>query len=414
MKNTNYKTAEMRFEDYGYKQCVNVIKNYLIKETKLARETSQAEFLEACSEGNLLVVMKCIAKNKSIVNDAFTINGMTGLMLAVSQKKSSIVKKILSTPEVDISEIDFSDHTALHHSCLANNIRSLDYILQHPSCRLEFVRMKNNKGETAEVLAARLGHGECVLKIKKFIESKCNTIDSSTSASTSTQMLNQPSTSNLMSQGTRPGSSMSLDEIQADLRNLIDIEESRDDRLEKLKEKEQQEIQHFQDIMKDIVATQNDIINQIKADYELEQKRREKEHQEQISKEEEMLENLLTKLQEDLCAMKEQHQKEKDDERNNFTKGQERKRELQEELQTRITPLLAPSNTSSADSSIIPDCYVCFENCRPPLKLMTCETGHIVCEPCFQLMVRKICGKCRSSITGRATDTEEMIRKVLR
>merc|ERR1712098_79723 len=122
-------------------------------------------------------------------------------------------------------------------------------------------------------------------------ESKCNTIDSSTSASTSTQMLNQPSTSNLMSQGIRPGSSMSLDEIQADLRNLIDIEESRDDRLEKLKEKEQQEIQHFQDKLKDIVATQNDIIKQIKADYELEQQRREKEYKDQIRKEEEVLDN---------------------------------------------------------------------------------------------------------------------------
>ena len=44
---------------------------------------------------------------------------------------------------------------------------------------------------------------------------------------------------------------------------------------------------------------------------------------------------------------------------------------------------------------------------------MTCGSGHIVCEPCYQVMERKICGKCRSFIAGRATDTEEMIRKVL-
>jgi len=300
--------------------------------------------------------------------------------------------------------------------------------------------MKTSYHKTAEMLFAEHGLKKCAKLIKNYLDinlaretsheafleacsegnlekdkSNCNiAADSSSSASTSTHSLSPSSASNLMSQDTRPSSTMSLEEIQANLRNLIKLEESKDNRLEILKEREQQEIKLFQDKLQDIVAKQNDKIRQIKADYELEQQRREIEHKDQIRNEEKILDNLLTKLQEDVRAMKERHQKVKDDEISNFSRGQKRKRELQEELQTRITPLLATSNTTADTFSLIPECYVCFENCRPPLKLMTCGTGHIVCEPCFQLMERKICGKCRSSITGRATDIEEMIRKILK
>jgi len=163
------------------------------------------------------------------------------------------------------------------------------------------------------------------------------------------------------------------------------------------REIEKKENDTYEKRRNDIVEKQNKRIGKIKAMYKLEMKRLQKLYEEQIKEEEEMLKNLLADHDEEVRISKENRRMEMQEDDKNFSRGQTRN------LQNRRAPLLP---------SVIPYCYACFENCRPPLKLMTCGSGHIICEPCFQVMERKICGKCGSIISRRATDTEEIFRQI--
>jgi len=56
------------------------------------------------------------------------------------------------------------------------------------------------------------------------------------------------------------------------------------------------------------------------------------------------------------------------------------------------------------------ECPVCFEEMAPPTRIFQCRNGHLICEPCKTDLNPCICPKCRQEMTGRATDTETIIR----
>ena len=61
----------------------------------------------------------------------------------------------------------------------------------------------------------------------------------------------------------------------------------------------------------------------------------------------------------------------------------------------------------------IPECYVCFEEMRPPLRIKSCKEGHALCEQCLERMKPKRCGQCKSVSFGRATTLEQFIKNIL-
>ena len=110
------------------------------------------------------------------------------------------------------------------------------------------------------------------------------------------------------------------------------------------------------------------------------------------------------------CQMDElvaKHKDEVDQNRKNSSKNTKMKQKLQEELQSRLASVL-PNPTS-----FIPECYVCLERMKPPLEIMNCNNGHLVCSVCFPKLQVKNCGQCNSAINGRATAMEQMIRQLL-
>jgi len=110
------------------------------------------------------------------------------------------------------------------------------------------------------------------------------------------------------------------------------------------------------------------------------------------------------------CQMDElvaKHEEEVDENRKNYSKSMKMKQKLQEELQSRLASVL-PNPTS-----FIPECYVCLERMKPPLEIMNCNNGHLVCSDCFPKLQVKNCGQCNSAINGRATAMEQMVRQLL-
>jgi len=371
--------------------------------------------------------MRFIEHDLSIVNKRFSFQ-RTGLMMAVYYDNVDIVKVILSTPNVDLGVTDNIGNTALHYSCSRKSVKSLQLLLQHPLCSPAVVGLKNKFGNTARMLAAKFKSENCDRLIEDFlayyststlqqmsnnhtriglIEEPCIYLDG-----LKPQTLDMSSSKVNSSSDIRNLSALSLEELQAELKYLIDNENLGGNDVKKFKEKEKYVAELYTEKLKDIKAQQEACFQQIKVNYEREKQELEKRYEAQKNEAERLFNDFLKKHEEEACALNEKLQMEWQVEQQNLTRSQERKQQLQAELRNRLTPLLSTPNVTPVSSNLIPECYVCFEECRPPLKLMTCGSGHILCEPCFVVMMRQNCGKCESSIRGRATDTEELIRKI--
>ena len=61
------------------------------------------------------------------------------------------------------------------------------------------------------------------------------------------------------------------------------------------------------------------------------------------------------------------------------------------------------------ESTLRSECPSCMEILRPPMRLMQCGQGHIVCEDCYTRLEEMECPTCRGDITGRPTELERVL-----
>ena len=54
-----------------------------------------------------------------------------------------------------------------------------------------------------------------------------------------------------------------------------------------------------------------------------------------------------------------------------------------------------------------PECPVCLEMLMPPIRIIQCSNGHLVCEVCQSRPQLSCCPTCREEFTGRATAMEQ-------
>jgi len=65
-----------------------------------------------------------------------------------------------------------------------------------------------------------------------------------------------------------------------------------------------------------------------------------------------------------------------------------------------------------------PECPVCFEELKPPLKVVQCEAGHKICEPCSQSVwcasqAEPVCpGGCGAKLIGRDHGMEAFLQQI--
>ena len=57
-----------------------------------------------------------------------------------------------------------------------------------------------------------------------------------------------------------------------------------------------------------------------------------------------------------------------------------------------------------------PTCPVCFDSLKPPVRILQCINGHLVCERCRSQPQIEVCPTCRKYIVGRATAMEQHLR----
>ena len=63
----------------------------------------------------------------------------------------------------------------------------------------------------------------------------------------------------------------------------------------------------------------------------------------------------------------------------------------------------------------IPECPVCLSPMLPPVKIFSCERGHLICERCKPRVVVNTCVICRSpgGQTVRAFAVENLINEIV-
>jgi len=78
------------------------------------------------------------------------------------------------------------------------------------------------------------------------------------------------------------------------------------------------------------------------------------------------------------------------------------------QLEQQLEDLMSKDTASDSSNTLpCPECPVCLEMLMPPIRIMQCSNGHLVCEECESKPELSSCPTCRQSFTGRATAMEQ-------
>ena len=132
------------------------------------------DFFESCAKPNVEDVERLISEGVDINGfdkGDVNVDPATGLMAAMSNDNTEVVRILLSCNNIKIDIQDIIGYTALHYACLKNSIESVKMFLAHPACNKNIVEIKNMYGDTAEMLAEGEDHQECARLIREFTAS---------------------------------------------------------------------------------------------------------------------------------------------------------------------------------------------------------------------------------------------------
>ena len=127
-----------------------------------------SKFVSACGTNEVIEVRRMISEGVDINGvDSY---GYTGLMMAMYKGNTEVSRILLSCNNIKIDIKNNIGWTALHYACTNNRIESVKLFLEHPTCNKDIVRIEDNYGKTAELLADRKGNKECVKLIREYLE----------------------------------------------------------------------------------------------------------------------------------------------------------------------------------------------------------------------------------------------------
>ena len=145
---------------------------------------SIGNFIAACAynpdnadnnDNNFDACLKNIVKEvlvRKLISDGVDINaqqgGFTGLIMAMSVGNLEVVKILLGSKNIKIDLKNKNGWTALHFACLTNQVEGVKLFLAHPTCNKDIVRIGDEYGATAEMIADMRGNKECSKLVREF------------------------------------------------------------------------------------------------------------------------------------------------------------------------------------------------------------------------------------------------------
>ena len=124
-----------------------------------------------------------VRKVRRLISEGVDINGVhsrygcTGLIVGMLHGNTDIVRTLLECSNIKIDIKDSYGWTALHCAANNNKVESVELFLAHPACNKDIVKMKNNDGMTAEMMAEEEGNQECARLVREYLENNDSEAD---------------------------------------------------------------------------------------------------------------------------------------------------------------------------------------------------------------------------------------------
>jgi len=86
-------------------------------------------------------------------------------------------------------------------------------------------------------------------------------------------------------------------------------------------------------------------------------------------------------------------------------------KEIMQTMDRSLTSQFKTLEISSKKSSLpCPECPICFEEMKPPTRIVQCWSGHLICQQCKVKPEIVSCPTCEQEFTGRAIGMETYLR----
>ena len=144
----------------------------------------------------------------------------------------------------------------------------------------------------------------------------------------------------------------------------------------------------------------------------LDRKKEELENKEIVLKELKLIHaNEKKELEEEFLAKQRFLENKQREEIDNLDEEKEKLKTECDQLEVTLEDLMTKGVTANEevrDNFLpCPECPVCLEMLMPPIRIMQCANGHLVCEVCESKPELTSCPTCRQEFTGRATAMEQ-------
>jgi len=373
-------------------------------------------FYDACENNNLIVFNNLLYHGANV---NFVRNGYTPLTISICNNHVNIYTELLNHHDIEINKKGIGGCTALHIACGTNNVQAIEAICADP---LVSFNEKTHNGDTPLMLAVIDGHIEAVTKLVTYDQVDIEDLDYNERLTFSNGnivhnfltilgIIEEAKQRRLRSSLNMLTLEVAEESVNGNINLEDDTDEDDDDVVvdadgESVKESIKSILHLVERVRADILTKMLDYDEKKAILDEIAQKQ---------AKEIEKLDKKHLKERQELDL---KHKKQVEDQRKlhseERTKAEQdkvaTKQELEDLKKSLDYLLLTPGSPKNDKQPPCPNCPVCFESLKPPIRILQCINGHLVCEKCRLQPQVEVCPTCRESFLGRATAMEQHLR----
>jgi len=377
-------------------------------------------FIKACRDGDL-ALFNSLLGTADVNHVSESLHGIkyTPLGIAIVFNHQEIALRLLDHPDIDVNK-KTCESTALHYAALRNNVVLLEAICSKDEVQ---VNQKDymNDGVTPLTIAVKNKHADAVRQLVKHPEVDLDPLDNDghslefhvrrvensrnaeilyiiEQAREARMLASTDSSGGLLSWFGLPwlGDAAKKEEEEKEARRRKELHEKELFELQALKE--QEEIKKRKMIEKSI----NELLDSV------ERKREELVNKENVLKELKMIQAREKEdLEEEFLMRQRQLEETQNADAERITEERGKLRSELESLETQLEELMSKGRENDEQTLPCPECPVCLELLLPPMRIMQCSNGHLVCGTCEAKVELTCCPTCRQGFTGRATAMEQ-------
>jgi len=380
-------------------------------------------FIKACRDGDLPKFNELLdIADVNYVSESVHGIKYTPLGIAIVFNHEIIAHKLLDHVRIDVNK-KTCESTALHYACLRNSVSLIEAICAKPGVKMN-EKDYLNSGVTPLMVAVKHKHVEAVRKLVKYKDVDLDPLDSEGhSLEFLVRRVENSRNAEILYIIESARQARGTDTVDGASGGVLDwlgfgwLSESskkkEEDELEKKRRKElhEKELFELQRIKEEEEIKKRKIIEKsVNSVLDLlERKKEELANKEMVLKELKLIHSNERKELEEEYISKQRvlEDKQKEEAEKLASEKTKLKSELAQ-LEHQLEDIMSRDTKSESDNSLpCPECPVCLEMLMPPIRIMQCSNGHLVCEECESKPELTCCPTCRQSFTGRATAMEQ-------